>query len=700
MKEKDVEAAVEYKSVWSKPLLGLTGLTPRILVVTVILWFANVYMWILYETKYVSTSAYQIPAGIYLLFILLGGYAIAGKKEGILTMPEYAVLVSMGAVTIACSGFIGNAWATNFSLSPASFLVYYYTAYPEYWDLVPASWIPKDSAVIDTWLHGGAIDWGVWAGPYFLWGIYYLAAIISVYFFTLMFRKPLIDIERAPFPICQGGVIEMVKHAKGVEQRRSVFSPRNIPEFPMFWFGVFMGMFVIGSYTFSAWMPWVIPGWPEFNVPFLSSTGGGGHLYLDVYLADVAPGPAWNLHFNWTRSWPITAFAPMNILYTALLVAFVFKYLIPLVGVSSGALDWAYRWEWDPTYYYEQQGQWGFFFQHEGVGGFLYGLGIAYILLNWKQIARTLKMAMSGEPREDGEPWSWRTVWIVWPVMAIVVIGLAAMMGVPAILAVGLYVMLLLVSLFTTLIWSKFGAAAATTEFRWTYASVPLNDFGKAIGAWGSPPGNAAFTTVAFSNLTLNYVPWHYSWQSAGGLGIHALSKELGADERAVSLAFIASTVILMLIIGPLSFMFIHMVGGHDMIASYGLAYTGGWGTHFTAPTVNDLLTLPTEDLFMGINPHPAAFAGIIGAIIVMYLHANFAWFILDPIGIYIGATSTYTDWVGSMLIMVIIRYLIMKVGGARIYSRYWIPFAIGAIAGIVIPNFFVPIAIQTLGWA
>ena len=139
------------------------------------------------------------------------------------------------------------------------------------------------------------------------------------------------------------------------------------------------------------------------------------------------------------------------------------------------------------------------------------------------------------------------------------------------------------------------------------------------------------------------------------------------------------------------------------MAAAYGLIYTGGWGAAYTAGSqLNSLLDNRTEELFTFIvNPYPAAVAGFIACIIVCFLHARFAWFFLDPVGILVGGSAYYwwPPYGGSILMMTAIRFLIMKIGGARIYSRYWIPFAIGVIAGMVVPSIFVGIAIQTLGW-
>jgi len=692
------------KSVWSKPLLGLTGLTPRILILVFALYAFHNYLWILFETKYAGVSAYQIPAGIYLLFIMLVDYGLNRKQRGFLTGAEYAVLIAMGGVTLMASEFQGNVMYQNLVMRPASFLAYYYTAYPEYFNLLPDLWTPKNPVIIESWLHGGAMDWSYWMVPYFYWNIYMLLFMVSVYFFVLLFRKPMIDIENVTFPAATNA-IEMIKHVKAEEERRSVFSPKNIPEFPMFWLGVFWGSNIVGSYTFSAWLPWIIPGWPEFNVPFFSSSYGGGHLYLSPYLQDVLPGPPWDLNFNWTRTWAITAFMPMNVLYTAILTAAVVQYLIPLIGVLSGQLDWSYRTQgsWT-TWYYEQKGQWGFFFSHEGIGGWIYGVVIAYIILYRKHLFKTLKMAISGAAREAGEPWSYRTVWLVWLGTAVLAIGFATMAGISIFLAISIYVVTLFVSHFLMVYASRAGAVDGGAPDRANYYAAPINDFGKLLGQWGDPGGNAAFNTLALSTITLNSVPYFMDFQSAGGLAIHKLSKELGADERGISIAFIISLIVSLLVIGPLAFWYVHTLGGFDLLAAYGCGGSaGGWSYYmiFDTPYVVEMTRQTTESLFMGVNPYPMTVLGIIGSIVVTLMHAHFTWFFLDPIGVWIGAYST--NWVlygGSILIMTLIRYLIMKIGGVKIYRRYWIPFAIGTFAGLVVPNFFVGIVLQMRGYA
>jgi hypothetical protein len=80
----------------------------------------------------------------------------------------------------------------------------------------------------------------------------------------------------------------------------------------------------------------------------------------------------------------------------------------------------------------------------------------------------------------------------------------------------------------------------------------------------------------------------------------------------------------------------------------------------------------------------------IVGAAIVTIvyiLHARFPWFPLNPAGVTLGFTWITFHVVIPALVALIAKYIILRIGGAKVYEEMVVPFAIGALAstGIMI---------------
>jgi hypothetical protein len=81
------------------------------------------------------------------------------------------------------------------------------------------------------------------------------------------------------------------------------------------------------------------------------------------------------------------------------------------------------------------------------------------------------------------------------------------------------------------------------------------------------------------------------------------------------------------------------------------------------------------------------AVAGFIAALALSYLHARFVWFPLEPFGLFI-ATEEWGTLTGIWIMFLaawVLKYLTLKMGGAKAYENIGVPAATGFIAGLVI---------------
>ena len=80
----------------------------------------------------------------------------------------------------------------------------------------------------------------------------------------------------------------------------------------------------------------------------------------------------------------------------------------------------------------------------------------------------------------------------------------------------------------------------------------------------------------------------------------------------------------------------------------------------------------------------PHVLVGFLATGALMFLRARFAWFPLNAVGIGIGATTAqwFQGHAAGFLASWIIKYILLKTVGARVYDRYVIPFTAGYLGG------------------
>jgi hypothetical protein len=85
-----------------------------------------------------------------------------------------------------------------------------------------------------------------------------------------------------------------------------------------------------------------------------------------------------------------------------------------------------------------------------------------------------------------------------------------------------------------------------------------------------------------------------------------------------------------------------------------------------------------------------ASLVGFIITVVLSLLHARFIWFPLEPLG-FIMATTTagmyYGIW-SACLVAWAVKFIVLKVGGSRLYMDYGIPTIGGFVTGYVIAAF------------
>ena len=78
--------------------------------------------------------------------------------------------------------------------------------------------------------------------------------------------------------------------------------------------------------------------------------------------------------------------------------------------------------------------------------------------------------------------------------------------------------------------------------------------------------------------------------------------------------------------------------------------------------------------------------AGFITAAVLSFLRLRYVWWPLEPLGLAIVTNGWNFSWwdTGPMFtICWVIKYIILKVGGRRLYEEYTIPAVVGIMTGM-----------------
>ena len=87
------------------------------------------------------------------------------------------------------------------------------------------------------------------------------------------------------------------------------------------------------------------------------------------------------------------------------------------------------------------------------------------------------------------------------------------------------------------------------------------------------------------------------------------------------------------------------------------------------------------------------ALAGFIISGVLAFLRVRFAWWPLDPVGLVYISSAWQLGWGGLYFAAFgawIAKFLVIRLGGTRVYEHYAIPFVTGITAGVLIVGYFI----------
>ncbi len=532
---------------------------------------------------------------------------------------------------------------------------------------MPSIFGPTDPDLVIGALTGGAaVPWDVWLIPMFYWISLSLAICFAGLFLSCIMRRQYIDIETLPFPIATP-ILTLTGNKR---------------ETPSFFRLPYVRNILIGMLIGFVWPPNLFSLlnalYPPFNLPVM------GELDLAPALWSILPMAV--LTVNWGNI-AVLAFAflvPKDILLTAVILHFVFLWIIPPIEVATGAL------QANPDY--AAPGQWLWRFADSAFNGAVHnqdilryggmlGVGLIPLIFQWRYIAQSLKAIVHPKPKiEAGEPLPYRWAWIGFIGATIASMFLMYIGGMPFWMTIIFFLLFNLISLGFTRLRGESGGWLGNGDEMISPIDATLYQMGFASGIQSEVVRQTTYRSLLLAGT---YTWWGFAIAfpppitSMEAFRIASVTKTRTRD----LFVSISIGIIVALLIGfPLALWGLYQFGAQArwLYSRIDGAFVGDMGSgqalrlSFYSQGVPAAWEYPVDWV--------QVFFGVFLVAAFMFLRTRFMWFPLNPIGIPLAGFVLSPSYVFLWLVAYIIKYATLKIGGTKLYEKWGIPIAVGII--------------------
>jgi hypothetical protein len=624
--------------------VALEGLSAKAVVLSLVLFGASLY-WVLRaemitHSTQLTESVPVVPAVAALILVTLLAPLLRrlpplfrlSRADTLVIYVFLTVSTSMSSVGVARLLF-PNLTALRYFAEPEN-------NFEAYWKYTPEWLAPTDAEVIRQMYEGEdePIPWRAWWKPLTLWTLFILAWFTAMFALATMFRRQWADRERLTFPIVH--MVMDLSEPGGGRLVGGFF--RN----PLMWVGFGLCAVYNVMNILQAWNP---------AVPALGRQYDIGALFTERPLSAIQPlSIAWrpeNLGLGYLVSTEIT------------LTVWVFYLLLRVsnvVAVASGR-EMA-----------------GFPFDQEQSTGAYLALGLFLLYVGRHQLREVFEKAVGRlrELRDDDEPvpYSWAVVALVASVGGMLLFAVKAGMWLwTAALYFGL---ILLFALVYARARAEAGAAMVWLFPFYQHKRAVLNAFGSARLAAGGDWGNL----TAFSG---------FMWMSRGyfqSMMAYQVEASRIATETRMRQRSMSLVLFLALLIGLWGAYGIHLGSyykyGNNVLE--GGTTQGGYRTMLARSEYLEtagyaLAPKPPDMLRTGMSGVGLGVCALLIAMRIVFLRFPF-----HPLGYAMVTSYGHPLW-GPFLLVWLIKTLVLRIGGMRLYRRL-----IPLFLGIVISHFFV----------
>ena len=528
---------------------------------------------------------------------------------------------------------------------------------------LPSFWMPSAEAIRGSYYRGNlnnlfvtyAGEWTPVIGNYIYW---YVVSSLFFIGWAMIMRRLWVDIEVLPFPHAQGWVtaeIALAAYEKKPDTRRRVFLITTI-------LGI---IFYIPYMVYSAY-----PGFPDFygwlkGANFTTWATGNWELtgaFPSIQSSIAAPMTIQTdpLKYAFFFLAPLDSLLSMWIatLGISMILPQILSYFGYYSGIYTGGI-----WDKQGMIYFADP-LWVDTFSH-GIG---LGILVFMVLINWKYFATTIKQAASGEtPATDV---SYRIGYLLVAVGAIGLIALFVVTGVE----IGDSILGLLIILLQLIVLTRARAYAANIAFfRGSYFTKHF--WGPTMPPAPEFPAGKLFMsthTHRWGTGCDTFGPYYSSMM--GTMDGFKVGSMAGLHPSSVFKLCLIGSIIGAIIVVPLTFVVWHAYGFMELPVAkeWDYFWDGDSGGYNARPAV----------LF---SVH--GWVGFLLSGALLFLRMRYVWWPIEPLGLFLGTAETMAWHIGPFtpLIVWIVKYTLIKVGGRKAYDEVGIPAAFGIIAGEMI---------------
>jgi len=516
---------------------------------------------------------------------------------------------------------------------------------------------PKDVDVLENMITGGVpVPWSEWTTPLLYWMFSTITFAFYFLFLADLLRRQYVEIESLAFPLAKypTTLIEMTKSRDG---RTGFFRDY------LFYVSVFIA-FIIGFLQTSPMIKGgAFTGGLTINTTTFQQT-------QKIFLMK-----GWRIFPNWSP-WLIgfCLLLPTDVLATFLVSHVIFQIVIPQILFQQRTINLFQAilegWYASTPAEIPRWGNSGLFL------GLLVGIAFYPVFMQRKAFIRSIRNFISGAPAEEGVL-SDRVIWAGTILFGLLWLASLVTMGLP--IEWSLYT-LLFVSILNT------AASRVRAETGGTYGGMSHGSLeSRQLWAWpaidgglaNNPTGTIAFIGVGHSYGTLSSGSGLYGIGSMqvmeNALENYNVGKLTKARPKDLFIGQLTAILLSAIIVLPLTLWVAY---------TYGLQFGGPEPIY---PVMDSYNVYNTKSFAI---PKPNDFvyytfgAGIALTIALYVLRGIFPWLFLTPSGFLLGITNGAIHLFFPAIIALVVKYIIIRIGGVGLFERRVMPVAIGLMAG------------------
>jgi hypothetical protein len=615
-------------------------ISPRAILLGAVLAFLlnlfDAYATTLIRGSYLTLN-FSTPAALFFFFFVVLASALVACFNRLLALNKTELITIYTMLAVACC--IPGMGFTQFII-PCLLGSTYYATPENKWDFfynqyIPGWMIPKGENVARFFYEGlpegAAIPWSAWVVPLSFWYGFFLLLSFAMICIMVILRKQWMDREKLAYPLVQVPM-EMIHQEQDGIIGRSFFANK------VMWAGFAFSFILLSIDGLHSY----IPAFPQITKSFVLP------LFRDTVRLDFWLSPPWT-GFFYFASLDITASIWIFYLFTS-----IQRGIFNVIGLqSTERIDF---------YSIEP------FLAHQGMGSMivfvLVGLWVGRSHL--KDVFRKA-FQCDEEVDDSGEMLSYRqAVFGLIGALILVLVGLWMM---------GLTFPTALLFLFGAMI-IFIGLTRVVAEGGIPAMRPPIMTSSFVIsGAGASALGPTGLVALGFS------YGWHSEVRSfvmasvANGL---KMGEMITGHKRRLFWAVVIAIVVSLIGSSYMTLVLAYKYGGVNLNPLFFVGQAPTFGPRDMIPRIVGQLPGPRLDawLFMGIGGGMMA--------LLMWVRYQFVWWPLNPLGYTISANWKTGHIFGSAFLAWLLKLLILRYGGPKLY-RGLRPFFLGLILGEIV---------------